>query len=43
MSIRRLHRLIDSEEMGELFKVLAYTSPAWPQPEGFDVVQAQTG
>ena len=30
-----LHRLTATEEMGELFQVLAYTSPAWPPPEGF--------
>ena len=30
-----LHRLVDTAEMGELFKVLAYTNEAWPAPEGF--------
>ncbi len=29
------HRLIDDEQMGELFKVLALASPAWPEPAGF--------
>ena len=29
-------RLCDSGEMGELFKVMAVHSPAWPAPAGFD-------
>jgi SAM-dependent MidA family methyltransferase len=29
------HRLIDADEMGTLFKVLALTHPQWPDPEGF--------
>ena len=28
-------RLVDGEEMGQLFKVLALTAPGWPEPEGF--------
>ena len=30
-----LHRLIGVDEMGELFKVIAIHSPAWPRPMGF--------
>ena len=30
-----LHRLIGADEMGELFKVIAIHSPAWPRPMGF--------
>ena len=29
-------RLTSKEEMGTLFKILAVTSPDWPQPEGFN-------
>jgi NADH dehydrogenase [ubiquinone] 1 alpha subcomplex assembly factor 7 len=29
-------RLIDSEQMGELFKVIALTAPGWPVPAGFE-------
>lgn len=29
------HRLVDAQEMGTLFKVLAIAHPDWPQPEGF--------
>ncbi len=29
------HRLTSPEEMGELFKVLAYAATDWPMPEGF--------
>lgn len=29
------NRLVDSDQMGSLFKVLAISSPDWPQPEGF--------
>jgi len=29
------HRLTHAEEMGELFKVMALTSPEWPDPAGF--------
>ena len=28
-------RLVDTEQMGSLFKVLAISSPDWPVPEGF--------
>lgn len=28
-------RLVAPEQMGRLFKVLAFTHPAWPQPAGF--------
>ena len=28
-------RLVDDDEMGRLFKVMAITSPDWPVPEGF--------
>jgi SAM-dependent MidA family methyltransferase len=28
-------RLVDDEQMGELFKVIALTAPGWPAPEGF--------
>lgn len=28
-------RLVDADQMGELFKVLAVTHPDWPAPEGF--------
>jgi SAM-dependent MidA family methyltransferase len=30
-----VHRLTSSNEMGELFKVIALHSPAWPPPAGF--------
>lgn len=30
-----LNRLINTDEMGELFKVLAITSNKFPSPEGF--------
>jgi SAM-dependent MidA family methyltransferase len=30
-----LHRLTAADEMGELFKVIAIHSPAWPRPMGF--------
>ncbi len=30
-----LHRLIDRDQMGELFKVIAIHSPKWPAPAGF--------
>ncbi|WP_233503423.1 class I SAM-dependent methyltransferase [Sphingomonas psychrotolerans] len=29
-------RLIDPEQMGELFKVIALTAPGWPVPAGFE-------
>jgi NADH dehydrogenase [ubiquinone] 1 alpha subcomplex assembly factor 7 len=29
-------RLIDPEQMGELFKVMALTAPGWPVPAGFE-------
>lgn len=29
-------RLVDGDEMGSLFKVLAVSHPDWPRPEGFD-------
>lgn len=29
------HRLVAPDQMGELFKVLGLTAPAWPQPAGF--------
>jgi NADH dehydrogenase [ubiquinone] 1 alpha subcomplex assembly factor 7 len=29
-------RLVDAEQMGELFKVLALTAPGWPTPAGFE-------
>ena len=28
-------RLVEADEMGELFKLLAITAPGWPQPAGF--------
>jgi NADH dehydrogenase [ubiquinone] 1 alpha subcomplex assembly factor 7 len=28
-------RLCDAEEMGELFKAMAWTAPNWPEPAGF--------
>ena len=28
-------RLVSPEQMGSLFKALALTAPAWPEPEGF--------
>ncbi|MDB5681796.1 MAG: methyltransferase, partial [Sphingomonas bacterium] len=28
-------RLCDAEEMGELFKAMAWTAPTWPAPAGF--------
>jgi SAM-dependent MidA family methyltransferase len=28
-------RLCDAEEMGELFKAMAWTAPNWPPPAGF--------
>ena len=28
-------RLVEPDEMGELFKLLAITAPGWPQPAGF--------
>lgn len=28
-------RLVEDEQMGELFKVIALTAPGWPAPEGF--------
>ncbi len=30
------NRLVNSEEMGSLFKVMAVSSPDWPLPEGFE-------
>lgn len=33
--ITQYHRLTDAYEMGSLFKVMAMSSPAWPDPEGF--------
>lgn len=33
--ISQYHRLTDPYEMGSLFKAMAMTSPAWPDPEGF--------
>jgi NADH dehydrogenase [ubiquinone] 1 alpha subcomplex assembly factor 7 len=30
-----LNRLCDSDQMGQLFKVIAIHSPDWPQPAGF--------
>ena len=33
--MRQLHRLLDAEEMGELFKVIALSSPELPTPLGF--------
>lgn len=38
-----LRRLTAAEEMGELFKVLAYVDPAWPEPEGFGSVRKDAG
>ena len=29
-------RLTDPEQMGELFKVIAFTAPGWPVPAGFE-------
>ncbi|AGH50363.1 hypothetical protein G432_13220 [Sphingomonas sp. MM-1] len=29
------HRLTDASEMGELFKVMAFVAPGWPEPAGF--------
>lgn len=29
------NRLVDADQMGELFKVLAVAAPDWPRPEGF--------
>jgi NADH dehydrogenase [ubiquinone] 1 alpha subcomplex assembly factor 7 len=29
------HRLVASDAMGDLFRVLAITAPGWPRPEGF--------
>jgi SAM-dependent MidA family methyltransferase len=29
-------RLVDPEQMGELFKVIAFTAPGWPVPAGFE-------
>jgi NADH dehydrogenase [ubiquinone] 1 alpha subcomplex assembly factor 7 len=31
------NRLVEEEEMGSLFKVMALTSPDWPEPAGFAV------
>ncbi len=31
-----VHRLTGKDEMGELFKVIAIHSPAWPAPLGFE-------
>ncbi|WP_404335188.1 class I SAM-dependent methyltransferase [Sphingomonas sp. MMS12-HWE2-04] len=28
-------RLVDPEQMGDLFKVIAFTAPGWPTPAGF--------
>ena len=28
-------RLVASDQMGELFKVIALTAPGWPAPAGF--------
>jgi NADH dehydrogenase [ubiquinone] 1 alpha subcomplex assembly factor 7 len=28
-------RLVEPDRMGDLFKALAFVSPAWPEPEGF--------
>jgi NADH dehydrogenase [ubiquinone] 1 alpha subcomplex assembly factor 7 len=30
------NRLVNSDEMGSLFKVMAVSSPSWPVPEGFE-------
>ena len=30
------NRLVNDDEMGSLFKILAISSPDWPQPEGFE-------
>ncbi len=30
------NRLVEPEQMGELFKVMAITAPHWPTPEGFN-------
>jgi SAM-dependent MidA family methyltransferase len=30
-----LHRLVDCDQMGGLFKVIAIRSPQWPVPAGF--------
>ena len=31
-----LDRLVSPEQMGTLFKVLAYRGPGWPQGAGFE-------
>ncbi|PHS26295.1 MAG: hypothetical protein COA84_06495 [Robiginitomaculum sp.] len=33
---RQVHRLMDSEQMGDLFKVIAIYASGLPTPEGFD-------
>ena len=30
-----LARLVDADQMGTLFKAMAWTAPAWPEPAGF--------
>jgi SAM-dependent MidA family methyltransferase len=30
-----VHRLTDPDEMGTLFKVMAFHAPDWPAPAGF--------
>lgn len=30
-----MHRLVDDEQMGDLFKVMGLASPTWPDPVGF--------
>ncbi|WP_305097843.1 class I SAM-dependent methyltransferase [Croceibacterium aestuarii] len=30
-----MHRLIDPDQMGELFKVMGLAAPGWPEPVGF--------
>jgi NADH dehydrogenase [ubiquinone] 1 alpha subcomplex assembly factor 7 len=30
-----MHRLIDTEQMGELFKVMGLAAPGWPVGVGF--------
>jgi NADH dehydrogenase [ubiquinone] 1 alpha subcomplex assembly factor 7 len=38
-----LHRLTATDEMGELFKVIAIHSPDWPAPEGFRMIYLRDG
>ncbi len=30
-----MHRLIDPDQMGDLFKVMGLAAPGWPEPVGF--------